>query len=113
MRIPVTIDGRKSQWLRLDTGCASPLQWVTSKIRLEDCMRKTAIGLTELSIPQTETTVQIGPQQFQHVPTGIHKDPIFQGEGGLLGIGLLSRFSRVTIDAKSVRLILEPRAATP
>jgi hypothetical protein len=113
MRIPVTINGRKSQWLRLDTGCVSPLQWVTTKIRPEDCIRKTAIGLAERSIPQTETTVQIGPYQFQRVPTGIHEKPIFQGEAGLLGNGVLSRFSRITINAKSGGLILEPRPSTP
>jgi hypothetical protein len=107
MRVPVTINGRKSQWLRVDTGCVSPLQWVTSKVRAEDCSRKTAIGLTELSIPQTTTTVQIGSHQFQNVPTGIHEKPIFQGEAGLLGNGLLARFSSITIDAKSGRLLLQ------
>jgi hypothetical protein len=64
--------------------------------------------LTELSIPQTQTTVQIGSHEFQNVPTGLHEKPIFHGEAGLLGNGLLSRFSSITIDAKSGRLLLEP-----
>src|ERR1041385_1189662 len=106
MRIPITINGRKSQWVRLDTGCVSPLQWVTSTVRPGECSHKTAIGLTALSIPQTETTVQIGLKEFQNIPTGVHEKPIFRGEAGLLGNGLLSRFSRITIDAKSGRLIL-------
>ena len=107
MRIPVTINGRESQWVRLDTGCASPLQWVTTKVRAEECMRKRAIGLTELSIAQTETILQIGSETFEKVPTGIHDKPIFMGESGLIGNGLLSRFSSITIDARSGRLGLD------
>jgi predicted aspartyl protease len=113
MRVPIAVNGRKPQWVRLDTGCASPLQWVTSNVRAKDCMRKTAIGLTALSIPQTETTVQIGSQTFEEVPTGLHDKPIFQGEAGLLGNGLLSRFSSIIIDAKSGHLILQSRQAAP
>jgi len=111
MCVPIRVNGRKSQWVRLDTGCASALQWVTSKVRREDCMPKTAIGLAELSIPQTETTVQLGGEEFKNVPTGLHEKPIFQGEAGLLGNGILSRFASITIDAKSRRLILEARTA--
>jgi hypothetical protein len=113
MRVPISVNGRKAQWFRLDTGCASALQWVTSDIRPEECVRKPAIGLTALSIPQTQTAVRIGSHEFQQVPTGLHANPIFQGEAGLLGNGLLSRFSSVTLDGKSGRLILEPRPATP
>jgi len=107
MRVPVSVNGRNDRWVRLDTGCASALQWVSSDVRPEDCMRKPAIGLTELSIPQIESTVRIGSHEFQDVPTGVHAKPIFQGEAGLLGNGLLSRFSSITIDAKSGRLILQ------
>jgi hypothetical protein len=109
IRVPISINGRQAQWVRLDTGCVSALQWVTSKVRSEDCRRQPAIGLTALSVPQIETTVRIGSYQFQNVPTGVHDKPIFQGEAGLLGNGLLSRFSSITIDAKSGHLILRPR----
>ena len=113
MRVQVRVNQRKAQWVRLDTGCASALQWVSSDVRSQDCMRKPAIGLTELSIPQTETTVQLGPTRFYSVPTGIHPQPIFQGEAGLLGNGLLSRFSSITIDAKTGHLILQSRPVRP
>jgi hypothetical protein len=53
--------------------------------------------------------VDLGNQHFPSVPTGLHSTPIFTGEFGLLGNGLLSRFSKVTIDAKSGRLFLEPK----
>src|SRR5947209_7992994 len=101
MRVPITVNGHKRQWVRLDTGCASPLQWVNSRVRSQKCKPQVAIGLSELSIPQTQTTVDIGSHRFANVPTGLHEDPIFAGEAGLLGNGLLSRFSRVTLDTKA------------
>lgn len=107
MRVPITVNGQKRQGVRLDTGCVSDLQWVTSRVRSSDCKPQVAIGLTEVAIPQAETTVEIGHEKFEKVLTGLHDQPIFAGEAGLLGNGLLSRFSRVTIDGKSRRLILQ------
>jgi len=109
MRVPITVNGHKDQWVRLDTGCARALQWVTSDVRPEQCTRQMAIGLAEISIPQTTTTVGIGTHQFKNVPTGLHKTAIFPGEAGLLGNGLISRFSTATIDAKAGRVILKER----
>jgi len=107
MRVPITVNGHKSQWVRLDTGCATSLQWVTSTVRPEHCSRRVAIGLTKISIPQVETTVHLGSFHFDSVPTGLHKSALFEGEAGLLGAGLLSRFARVTIDARRGLLFLE------
>jgi Aspartyl protease len=109
MRMPISVNGHKHQWVRLDTGCATALQWVTSDVRPEQCARRMAIGLVEISIPQTETTVGLGKHEFEKVPTGLHDEAIFPGEAGLLGNGLLSRFSTVTIDAKAGRLMLGKR----
>ena len=106
MRVPVSVSGNDAQWMRVDTGCASPLQWVTTKIP-ESSGRKMAVGLAEVSIPQSEITVRVGTVQFEEVPTGLHRAPLFPGEAGLLGNGLLSRFTRVTIDCRAGRLILE------
>ena len=108
MRVPVSVNDHQHQWVRLDTGCASALQWVTSVVP-DQCTRQMAIGLAELSIPQTKTTVGIGEHKLENVPTGLHETAIFPGEAGLLGNGLLSLFSRVTIDAKAGRVILEKR----
>ena len=113
MRVPITVNGHKRQWVRVDTGCATPLQWVSSRVRSQECKPQVAIGLSELSILQTQTTVEMGIHKFANVPTGLHKNPIFAGESGLLGNGLLSRFSRVTIDAKGRRLILETERPAP
>jgi hypothetical protein len=48
---------------------------------------------------------------FDSVPTGLHRQPIFPGESGLLGNGLLTRFERITFDTKARRLMLEGRRA--
>lgn len=106
MRVKASVNG-EPQWLRVDTGCATPLQWVSSTVRPEKCSGKVAIALTKLNIPQSRTTVDFGGHAFRDVPTGIHRTAIFPGEAGLLGSGLLARFSSVTIDAKAGRLILQ------
>lgn len=108
MRVPISVNGHDRQWVRLDTGCATALQWVTSDVP-DQCTHQMAIGLAEISIPQTKTSVGIGEHQFSDVPTGLHEKPIFPGEAGLLGNGLLCRFATVTIDAKAGRVILEKR----
>jgi hypothetical protein len=107
MRVQASVNGGEPQWLRVDTGCATPLHWVTRNVRQEKCSSKVAIGLAKLNIPQKRMTMNLGEHTFHDVPTGLHRTAIFPGEAGLLGNGLLSRFSRVTIDAKAGRLILE------
>jgi hypothetical protein len=104
--LDVGVDDQEQQRVRLDTGCATALQWVTSGQVACEQSQKPAIGLAALAIPRVETTVSLGGRYFGHVLTGIHRQPIFAGEAGLLGNGLLSRFKTVTIDARAGRLIL-------
>jgi len=104
-----TVNNHEHQWLRLDTGCASPLQWVTGDSRGSEQGTTPAIGLAACLIPQTKTTVSLGDMTFNRIATGIHDQAIFFGEAGLLGNGLLSRFASVTIDTKSEHLILSPK----
>lgn len=107
----VGVDGGKPQWLRVDTGCTSALQWVTKGRRTGAQNNGVSVGLTELNIPAATTTVKLGSMIFDSVPTGLHRQPIFSGESGLLGNGLLARFERVTFDAKAGRLVLDGRRA--
>ena len=112
------VNDHTPQWLRLDTGCASPLQWVTGKSVNTASGDRLAVGLAELAIPMTRTTVQLGAAHFESVPTGLHRTPIFASEGGLLGNGLLSRFDSVTIDASHNKLwlgqpVTRPQPVTP
>lgn len=106
--VPVRVNHQPQQWVRLDTGCATALQWVTSDPGVCTKSEKPAIGLTGLSIPQTQTTISLGGKQFDQIPTGVHSRAIFAGEAGLMGNDLLSRFKTVTIDAKSNRIVLSP-----
>ena len=106
--VPVSVNHQSKQWVRLDTGCATALQWVTSNAGISTKSEKPAIGLAGLSIPQTQTTVSLGGKQFDQIPTGVHSHAIFAGEAGLLGNDFLSRFKMVTIDTKSARLVLSP-----
>jgi hypothetical protein len=106
--VPLRVNHGPKQWVRLDTGCATALQWVTADAGVAAKSTKLAIGLAGLSIPQTQTTVSLGGKQFDQVPIGIHRRAIFAGESGLLGNDLLSRFKTVTIDTQSARLILSP-----
>ena len=103
--VPVRVAGNPAQWMRLDTGCDSALEWVVSRTekRQKD---KTSIGLSGASIRHIDTSVQIGKQCFSAVTTGIHTKQIFPGEAGLLGNGLLSKF-RLTIDEPGNRVIFE------
>lgn len=102
--VMASVDGSKPQRLRVDTGCATDLQWVTSKVQPQKCTSKVAIGLAQLTIPQTATTVSLAGQTFHDVQTGLHREAIFDGEKGLLGNGLLSRFETVTFDSRSGRI---------
>jgi hypothetical protein len=108
MRVPVGVNDASPQWVRLDTGCATALQWVDESARPAKARGAPAIGLAA-GLPSCLATVQLGVMRFERVPTGFHRDEIFRGERGLLGNGLLARFSRVTIDSRAGRLVLEPR----
>ena len=107
MLAAVGVNRGRPQWLRVDTGCASALQWVAGAGKGTSAKGTVSVGLTALNIPTTTTTVTLGEMVFDAVPTGLHQRPIFSGESGLLGNGLLSRFERVTIDTKAGRLVLE------
>ncbi len=106
--VPLRVNHGSKQWVRLDTGCATALQWVTANAGTAAKSTKPAIGLTGLAIPQTETTVTLGGKQFEQVATGLHEHAIFLGESGLLGNGFLNNFKTVTIDTQAKRLVLSP-----
>lgn len=106
-RVAVTVNGRNEQWMRVDTGCVSPLQWVAPQIRAEECLgHRVVVGLTRLSLAESVTSIELGSVKFEGIKTAIHPRPIFPGEAGLLGLGLLQNFKCVTIDAPGRRLIL-------
>jgi hypothetical protein len=105
--IKIQVNDGEPQKVRMDTGCASALQWVATSPSTEPCSRQFAVGMTEVSMPLVKRTVRIGGTEFQSVPTGLQDHQIFPGEAGLLGTPLLSRFALVTFDTLSKRLILK------
>jgi len=105
----VSVNGGKPEWMRVDTGCASALQWVANGVTGVAAASGVSVGLTALNIPTTWTTVRLGSTTFDSVPTGVHRRPIFHGESGLLGNGLLARFERVTFDTKAGKLLMQGR----
>jgi aspartyl protease len=111
--VPLAVNHGAAQWVRLDTGCASPLQWVATKAMAAGEARGLAVGLAKSPGPMTRTVVQLGQTCFESVPTGLHQTRIFPGEAGLLGNGLLARFSSVIIDAQNKTLWLQPAHADP
>jgi hypothetical protein len=113
--VPIRINNGGVQWVRLDTGCASDLHWVTRAVSPEACKPQVSVALTTLIVPVTRTTVQLGGVKFEGVPVGVHERAIFPGEAGLLGNGLLSRFRSITVDVRAARLSLEkaPESAGP
>jgi hypothetical protein len=103
--VPMRIAGNPVQWMRLDTGCDSALEWVvtgTEKRR----MTEPSIGLSGSLGDYFDTSVQLGKHRFNYIRAGIHTKQIFPGEDGLLGNGLLSKFC-LTIDERKSRVILE------
>jgi hypothetical protein len=108
LQVPVRVNDGPPQWVRLDTGCAAALHWVAARVRPQDCIPSLSVALTTVAVNMTQTSVELAGLRFDGVPTGIHTQNIFEGEAGLLGNELLSRFSKVTIDAKAKRVILEP-----
>jgi hypothetical protein len=103
--IRVGVDGRVPQWMRVDTGCSGALEWVASGApgrRTAGTSVATAGGSAQF----IETEVVLGGERVPAVKTGMHRQPMFAGEAGLVGNGLLAQFRMVTVDAAGGRLLL-------
>lgn len=103
--VPVRIAGNPPQWVRLDTGCDSALEWAAG-LAGAPRTRDKSIALASAPPRGMQTDVQLGNHSVSRVRVGLHDRQIFSGEAGLLGNALLRQF-RVTIDTTNRRLILE------
>ena len=92
----ISVDGNPPEWLRLDTGCSSALEWVVADDRAKKLGLATT-GTSGDSIREVQTDVRFGSKRIGAVKTGLHTARMFAGEAGLIGNGLLSRFT-ITID---------------
>jgi Aspartyl protease len=103
--VPVGVAESAVQWLRLDTGCDSALEWVVQATQ-KKLAGEPSIGVAKSSVPYVNTSARLGKYHFSDITAGIHSQQIFPGEDGLLGNGLLSKFC-VTIDEPRRRVLLE------
>ena len=110
MLTQLSINDQKEKWFRLDTGCASALQWASLQSPEKNTTSTIGEGLSEVEIASSATKLLAGGLTLWNVPTGLHPKPIFPGEAGLLGNDILSLFL-VTFDPFQNRLILSPPAS--
>ena len=109
LRVPVTVAGLGSAWARLDTGCASALHWTIAPAATGSPATPevaVGVGVTSEQVRENNQTVHLGRLALANIPTGLHPEKLLTDETGLLGSGLLSRFSVVTIDTLTGRLLL-------
>ena len=104
MCVCISVAGQKADWMRVDTGCSAALQWVVSADKSR-ALRETSIGATSGNLRHIHADVQLGSTRLEAVRAGLHTRQIFSGEAGLLGNGILSKFT-VTIDAVKNQLVL-------
>jgi hypothetical protein len=86
--VPVSMNGSRPKWTRLDTGCDGGLHWVDR-----------AGGSDE------RATVAVGQEEITQVPAELHRSELFPSEGGLMGNAILSNYC-ITIDAVNHRLLM-------
>jgi hypothetical protein len=108
--VRVSVADGPADWTRVDTGCNTALQWVVSPGAAGQAGPAT-IGLAPGGASSLCAEVHLGGERLRGVKVGLHARPIFPGEAGLLGGGILSRFASVTFDATGGRLLLLNREA--
>ncbi len=109
MLVPVQVDGSITKWARLDTGCASALEWVEAKSNKRAVERRMSVGLATINQRTACQTVSVGSFTLTNVQVGLHEQAIFKGESGLLGTGFLREFGTVTFDYANGRLVLQTK----
>jgi len=108
--VPVAVNGSHSRWTRLDTGCNDALHWVIPRRHDSAQQRGVSIGFVTNDDDQSLTSVRLGKRSLDAVETSLHGTELFPGEAGLLGNGILSRFT-VTVDGVSRRIYLQPSSS--
>ena len=89
----VSVNGGDSDWMRIDTGCDSAMEWVNRAAAQQNTGRR------------LRARVKMGAVSVPEVSVGTHAKPFFTGEGGLIGNGLLAKFC-VTIDTSRKQMVL-------
>lgn len=101
---PVHFGNWPEQWMRVDTGCDSAVEWVIGG-KAKDPHAATTVAVTNAAPPCELLAVRLGNLPLKAM-TGLHHERFFPKEDGLLGNGVLSQFV-VTLDTPHHQLILE------
>lgn len=109
MLAPVSTGGGAAGWFRVDTGCAMGMHRAGSGDQSATAGPMLSVGLAPVRSARANLSVRLGTLELSGVTAGLHPQPLFPGEAGLLGNGLLERFV-VTFDFTGKRLALEPGA---
>ena len=104
--VPVGVNGSAPRWTRMDTGCNDALHWVVPRPGLANDRQGVTIGFITNPDDTSLTSVSLGSRTLGQVKTSLHSRPLFAGEAGLLGNGMLSRFT-VTVDWPHRRVLLD------
>jgi hypothetical protein len=107
--VPVSVNGSRPRFTRLDTGCNDALHWVVPRASARQQERHVSIGFATDPRNMVLTDVVLGNHAINHLETAIHTEPLFTGEAGLLGNGTLSRFT-VTVNWRDREVLLHDRA---
>jgi hypothetical protein len=102
--VRATVNGT-ARLLRLDTGCNTDIECVELKPTRSGKGEPSVAIHTESGTRLTRARLTLGNHELTEIESGWHDRRFFPGEDGLLGNGVLSRFT-VTIDAAGRRLYL-------
>ncbi|HSI16011.1 MAG TPA: aspartyl protease family protein [Chthoniobacter sp.] len=105
MCVPVGVNDSTSRWTRFDTGCNDSLHWVIPRTAARGDHNAVSIGFVTDTDDTSLTSVSLGKRALHTVKTALHGSPLFPGEAGLLGNGILSQFV-VTVDWPNRQVLL-------
>jgi hypothetical protein len=106
MCVPVGVNDSTRRWARFDTGCNDALHWVIPRPGLRGDRNAVSIGFITDESASALMSVLLGKHTLHTVKTALHGRPIFPGEAGLVGNGILSQFT-VTVDWPNRQVLLE------
>lgn len=106
MCVPVAVNDSQDRWARFDTGCNDSLHWVVPRPQEGGKRLGASIGFVSNPEDTSLMSVKLGSMKMEQVRTTLHGRALFEGEAGLLGNGLLSRFL-VTVDWPGQQVFFE------
>jgi hypothetical protein len=105
MCVPVAVNDSTKRWTRFDTGCNDALHWVIPRPAGHGDRSAVSIGFITDESDTALVSVTLGKRALPTVKTALHGHPIFPGEAGLVGNGILSQFM-VTVDWPNRQVLL-------